>query len=640
MLGRFFCALTALPLAVPAFAQRAYQNAVTAAEDAFGTSTGYQAIGLYSIADARGFNPQQAGNLRIEGLFFDMPGMYLNDCLASTITMKVGIAAQSYSFPAPTGIVDVRLATPDGTPSVSAVVSGGSYQESAVLLEGRGSVSDHVSGFACAAFNRNFQPDFARRAENLSLATVWRWHPSERIDVRTFWAHQTGGAHEIIPLVYTDGLLPEPLFVARQLATQDFTSQGWQTTELGVIVRQTFDTPWFLSVGLFRASERDRQNFVEEYLSVLPDGSADHELDVVPILNSASTSGELLLARKFGAGAHERTLEMMIRGRRAERDFGGDYSFDYGAVSLQSPPPTTPAVYRTSAVNVDETRQLDVGAQWEERWKEVGSIGIGILRSDYRRTTVLQPGEQGSGGQTASAWLPSIRARLDATSTLAVYASYLQGLEDSALAPSTAVNFGEAPPATRSRQTDGGLRWAPNDKTSIVFGGFEIKKSYFNLDVRNIYTELGTVRHRGLESSVAYADGGFALVAGAVLLKPHVDRVVLEPGATGLVPIGPVPLVLNVNVDWAPPRWHPWAASLQWKRLSSRVATSDDRYWLPPLSTLAAGVRYASELKGHAVSVRLDGTNLTNARGLHLNEVLQVVPELDRRYMITCAFDY
>ena len=60
-------------LALPgtALAQRADENVVTAAQDAFGTSIGTQSVGLYSPEDARGFNPQQAGNLRIEGLYFD-----------------------------------------------------------------------------------------------------------------------------------------------------------------------------------------------------------------------------------------------------------------------------------------------------------------------------------------------------------------------------------------------------------------------------------------------------------------------------------------------------------------------------------------------------------------------------------------
>lgn len=44
---------------------------MTSADDAFGTAVGLQNVGLYSETDARGFNPQQAGNLRIEGLYFD-----------------------------------------------------------------------------------------------------------------------------------------------------------------------------------------------------------------------------------------------------------------------------------------------------------------------------------------------------------------------------------------------------------------------------------------------------------------------------------------------------------------------------------------------------------------------------------------
>jgi iron complex outermembrane receptor protein len=52
-------------------AQRADENAIVAATDAFGTSVGLQTIGLYSPTNARGFNPTQAGNLRIEGLYFD-----------------------------------------------------------------------------------------------------------------------------------------------------------------------------------------------------------------------------------------------------------------------------------------------------------------------------------------------------------------------------------------------------------------------------------------------------------------------------------------------------------------------------------------------------------------------------------------
>jgi hypothetical protein len=52
-------------------AQRTAENAVTQAEDAFGTSIGRETIGLYGASSVRGFSPTRAGNVRIDGLAFD-----------------------------------------------------------------------------------------------------------------------------------------------------------------------------------------------------------------------------------------------------------------------------------------------------------------------------------------------------------------------------------------------------------------------------------------------------------------------------------------------------------------------------------------------------------------------------------------
>ena len=100
-------------MSAPALAQRASENVVSAAQDAFGTTIGNESIGLYSQQEARGFSPKDAGNFRIEGLYYDQVGNfgYTNQVAGST-TMRVGLAAQSYAFPAPTGIVDIALRLP------------------------------------------------------------------------------------------------------------------------------------------------------------------------------------------------------------------------------------------------------------------------------------------------------------------------------------------------------------------------------------------------------------------------------------------------------------------------------------------------------------------------------------------------
>ena len=215
----------------------------------------------------------------------------------------------------------------------------------------------------------------------------------------------------------------------------------------------------------------------------------------------------------------------------------------------------------------------------------------------------------------------------------------MQGLEDSALAPVSAKNRNEPPPAMRTRQVDGGIRWAPSARLQLILGAFDIHKPYFNVDADNVYTLLGRVQQRGLETSLSFNDGGLTVLVGGVLLKPRVDRVIPEPGATGNIPLGPVPLTLTANVDYAPPGWGPWAASLQWNRLAPRVATTDNSTYLPELATLAAGVRYHWTLRAHPWTVRLDGFNLTDARGLHVSSLDVVLPEQGRRFMLTLATD-
>lgn len=621
----------------PARADRADQNAVTAAEDAFGSSVGFQTVGLYSPTDARGFNPQQAGNLRIEGLYFDQETWISPECMVRDSAMRIGIAAQSYSFSSPTGIADLNLHTPGDKPGMSALLYGGTYLESSALIEGQAPLTNRLSGGACAVYFKNFLPDQTRRSEAINVGATLRWRPDERTEVVPFWTHVSANQYELLPEVYTDAVEPLPMFTQRRLASQSFTSQGLGMTDLGVIVRHAFDPQWRITAGLFRSIEHDAESDTEEYLSVLPNRTANHVLDVTPPFTATSTSGEFRLARQFADGAHQRKVELAVRGRAVERDFGGDALIDYGLVTLESGPPTSTPSYATTATSLDTTRQLDVGVMYEDRWTGVGSLGLGLLHSSYRRT-VLEPASP-SETSTATPWLASVRFTLNAGRASTIYGSYTQGLEDSALAPSSAANRGEPPPASRTYQIDGGLRYAASTNLTLILGGFDIHKVYFNLDAANIYTALGHVNHLGLETSLTYTAGGLTLVAGGVGLRPRVQRTIPEPGATGDVPLGPVPLTLTANVDYAPPAWRGWGTSVQWNWLSRRVQTADDRYYLPALSTLNAALRYESTLRGHPWSVRFDLRNLTDARGLHVSQLQLVVPELGRRFMLTLAFD-
>ena len=617
--------------------QRAQDNAVIVAEDAFGTSVGLQNVGLYSQNDARGFDPQQAGNLRIEGLYYDQQTAFTNPCMVRETAMRIGIAAQSFSFPSPTGIADFSLRVPGDQFAFSGLVSRGPYGGLTVQLEEQiPIVPKTLSADLCGVYAKDYGVEFLRRDGTAAVGTTLRWRPFEKTEITPFWSYAVGGGHQALPGVYTDGTDPLPQFRERDLASQTWTTIGWRMTTFGTVIKSDLGDRWHLTAGAFHSRENDPWSFLP-YLQLNPNGTADSAVDVVPPQTADSTSGEMRLTTVATRDALRQQLEFAIRGRTVSRTYGGDDIIDFGNLSLQDPAQFAQPPIVLTQRSEDRQRQLDVGATYEVRWQGLGSAAFGVLKDNYRRSTDV-PSFTPETFRTTP-WLLNMRLKLESGRRVVFYGSYVQGLEGAALAPVTAVNRGEPPAATRTWQVDGGLSYAPAEKVRMIIGAFEIHKPYLNLDTANVYGPLGNVTNSGLESSLAYSNAGLTVLAGAVWIRPHLELTVPEPGVIGSEPIGPVPLTVTANLDYAPAKWGPWAASLQWNRLSSRVETSDDREWLPALATVGAGVRYQWKSGDKSWTLRFDGFNLTNAQGLHVSPLYLVTPELDRRFALTLATD-
>ena len=328
--------VTCLAVPGPAFGQRADENAVTAAQDAFGTSIGFQSVGLYSANDARGFSPQQAGNLRIEGLYFDQQTWVTGDCMVRETTMRVGIAAQSYSFPAPTGIADFSLRTPGDKALLSAILTRGPFNTATADVETQIPLADRALGVdLCAGYRKAFEVDLFRESHTGVFGTTFRWRPTPNTEIVPFWSYVVGGARQLVPVVYTDGTVTLPLFRTRDLGTQDWTTWGWRQTTFGALVKSVLGEHWKLAAGLFHSLERDPRGY-QPYLTLTTNQTADSVMDVAPPFTADSTSGELRLSRAFTNGAHRQQLQFAIRGRAVEREFGGDAITDLGTIALSN----------------------------------------------------------------------------------------------------------------------------------------------------------------------------------------------------------------------------------------------------------------------------------------------------------------
>jgi len=640
-LGIFVLAVSMIVAPVAVRAQRANENAVTAASDAFGTVVGTQTVGLYSPTSARGFSPTQAGNLRIDGLYFDQQSQQSNPYLFSGYDMRVGIAAQSYAFPSPSGIADYKLRAPGDSLLASAVLIRGPLDIASAEIDAQLPVTNVLSIGLIAAAQRGFDYNYALISNRRALSLLLRFRLGPGTEVMPFvgYIHNTEWQEE--PLVFADGVHPLPQFDEQHLPVQNWTDWRWNQLTAGVIARVALGNDWSLRAGLFRSTDENYRNFNPLFLEPMLNGIADQVMDVAPGRIATSYSGDLRITRTKTSGNHRRELTFAVRGRHIERNFGGDSVTDLGPINMfQSVSiPEPPLVF--SAPSLDKVQQSGVGINDIERWKDRASLSLGVLLTNYTRSVTV-PGAPGNTQHTTVA-LPTISFTLKPASALTLYGSYTRGLEDSPIAPASAVNRGEPPPATPTWQIDAGVRAVVQPHLQLLLGAFEVQKSYFGVDTSRIYANVGEISSKGVESSATWTDAeGLTFVAGAVWLWPEVTRQaaqVAQVAATGNIPIGPVPGTINLNLDYAPAAWRGWGTSVQWTWLSARVETSDDRYRLPPFGALNVGIRYLLKLSTHQFSARLDVGNVANATALTLSSLYLATPQLGRNYTLTLAAD-
>jgi len=620
-------------------AQRANDNAVTAASDAFGTVVGNQTIGLYSPTNARGFDPTQAQNVRIEGLYFDQQTSNSDPLLFASTDMRVGIAAQSYAFPSPSGIADLKLRTPGSSAALSTVLIRGPLEQYSAEIDTQYPLtSESLSVGLNVIASQDFDYQFAHTSARRGVSTVVRFKPTASAEFTPFFSYMHNFEHDLTPFVYADRVHPLPLFDEQRLPTQAWTRWGWNQSTGGLITKVALGGPWSLRAGLFTSLQQEAQNYDDLFLGVQPDGVASHVMDVPPARSARAYSGDLRIVRSSSAATYHSELTITARGRLTRRTYGGDSLSDLGPISIYGGGYLLPPALTFSPQSRDEVRQSGLGLNYGAVFDELATLNLGLLVTNYERK-LQRAGLPLTDGRTRAV-LPTASFTVKPFKPVTLYGSYTRGLEDSVTAPAEAINRGEPPPATPTWQVDGGVRISVRPQMQFLIGGFNIHKSYFGLDTVDRYTQIGSITARGLESSATWnGPGGLTVVAGGVWLQPRLTRDIPEQAGTGNIPVGPVPRTLSINVDYAPGYAKGLAATLKWTSLSARVETGDDLYRLPPLTTLNVGVRHEFKLFDRSFSARLDVDNVTNAAGLTINAIYVATSQLRRSYTFTFAAD-
>jgi iron complex outermembrane receptor protein len=627
-------AMLMITCAEAALAQRADDNATTQAEDAFGTSVGNESFGLYNPFSVRGFSPVDAGNVRIDGLYFDQQANPTGRLLEGT-TVRVGLSAQSYPFPAPTGIADHSLRTPGAEARFSPVVGYGPFGGWFAEFDSQAPLTDTLSVGGGAGIYRD-QTHYGGDPKNFSTALIARWAPAADVELIPFWSRVNYADEEAEPLVFTAGDFLPPKIARKNYYPQEWTTREGQTYNYGVLGRAPI-AGGTLSAGLFRSTNERERGFANLFTGVQPDGSAREIVVAQPDAKFASTSGEVRLSRSFDEGERRHTVHLAVRGREQTRRYGGDDVIDLGPTQLGVRDPVPEPAFDFGPQSFDRIEQKTAGVAYELRWRDIGEFSAGLQKTDYSKATDTPTGALPTSKD--SPWLYNATAAGYLSDALVVYAGYTRGLEESPQAPDIAVNRNEAPPAIRTEQVDAGIRWAIRPNLRMVAGVFDVSKPFYDLDPANVFTKLGTVRHRGLELSLAgQILPGLTMVAGNILLDGEVSGEAVELGLIGRKPVALTERYTILSLDYRIPN-SPFSIDAFAESTGDRVANQENSFVVPPRAVLALGGRYRFKIAGKSATLRAQVGNIFNNYGFGVGGGGLFVYNLPRRFTVNLAAD-
>lgn len=595
----------------PALAQRVDDNAVADAEDAFGSNDGGEDLGVYGPSDVRGFSPIDAGNVRVEGLYLDRQAD-LSPRLVDGNRIRVGPSVIGYAFPAPSGIVDYRLRRPGAAPVLSVLAQANSFGGMLIEADAMMPVAGRTFGVGAGASFSRSEYASGNNADVFSMMATAVWRPGDSTEIQPYWSRVRIADEDIFPIIIGTGQAVPPRMTRRRFVGQPWADVETERFNYGAVGRTRL-AGFGIRAGVFRSV-----NIVREGHSVLlaaaePGISAGRTVIASPRRSNASTSGEIGISRQIGQGRIQHEFQLIARGRSQDRIYGGS-----DRVALPPAPFDTPAFvprpdFVFSAQSDDRVRQWTAGLSYKGRIEGVGQINIGLQRSDYRKAVRTPDGALPVSRDKP--WLFNVAATADLTPGLAVYGSFTRGLEESEVAPEIALNRDEAPPAIRTRQIDAGLRLRAGPMT-LIAGGFEIEKPYYGLDGGNIFRRLGTIRHRGIEASLAGSPiDGLTLVAGGVLLDARLAGDEVTSGAVGPRPVGTPSRSLTGNIEWRPPRWDRFSLDLAAEQHGPSHGDVANAVRVAGYTTVDIGARYRFPLNGAPAVFRLHATNIFDAYG-------------------------
>jgi len=271
----------------------------------------------------------------------------------------------------------------------------------------------------------------------------------------------------------------------------------------------------------------------------------------------------------------------------------------------------------------DTTRIQDVGWYAFDRVSVVDWLDLlgGVRYSDYTESNVTKDAQTFAATPLSYSYGFVLKPRRWAS----LYGTFIQGLETTPGAPSTALNAGQQLPATESTQREAGIKIEPTKGLLLQAAYFAINRASTYVNSANFYVQDGRAVYKGEELSVTgEVTRDFSIYASGLFLTAE-----QENGASTVVAAnGSVtPTSNGRRIENTPTRQFSIAGEYRLTDLLPGLAINAAAYYtgnrainslnsafIGGYTLFDAGASYTMPVGGHRMTFRLNGQNIARKR--------------------------
>lgn len=600
--------VTGVALMLAAATAAAQDSAVKSAADAFGERVGTEQSGLYSETQVRGFDLNDSGGYRIDDAYFSRAAA-LNDPVLASVGVRVGVNAVRLAYPAASGVVNYRLRR--AGPVNELRLGAGLRDFGTRVVQGDGSFREGDFSFAGGFVWRplwHLAQGYEGYGIDVGGVGAWQVRPDQRLRAfATLFRRGYDGDYAVVP---SEAAVPPSLKKLHQY------SPSWAETQA---VSSNFGVLYDARIGGFTVDlaafrsifDIDRSDYT--LISADAAGLASATTFRNPDRTKLSDSAEARISRQFEAAGLSHLATVSLRGGRTTVDLTSTLAIPLGAFDLRSDnPPDVPELAWSGTRGEDVVEQVTASAGYGLAWRDDVQLRFGVHRTRYDKEVLSIADVRTERISETTLYNASVIVRL--TDRTTVFSSWVTGLEESGVAPTSAINRDEVLPPVEAEQFELGVRHAITPGLTFIGALFDVAKPTNGFRADRSFGLVGEVRHRGVESSIAgKLDAKTSVVVGAVAFQPEVSGPLVDAGVVGSRAAGISHLIVSANVERQ--LWNGWSLDASLSYSGERWADTANTFKTPAVTLVGLGARSRFALAGRTAEFRVLASNLTGVEG-------------------------